>query len=171
MRAVIYADNGRQGAEGLTIIDLLADPGACTRDIPYLQELGMNTLIVREVIPSAQHSICMERLADAGIYVIFDIRGPTSASYILDGLIWTPTDYTLFEYLEALIDMAQEYPNTLGFRVTIRDNDIDHIPEYKSWISHMKEHIQSKGYRRMPIGFLLYPSVSSKAPTPVIVKN
>jgi 1,3-beta-glucanosyltransferase GAS5 len=52
--------------------DPLADVKNCKLNIPYMKELGLNSIRVYTTDNSADHSECMKLLADAGIYLILD---------------------------------------------------------------------------------------------------
>jgi hypothetical protein len=144
----------KSGAGYLSVIDPLFDIMACSRDIHHLQGLGINTIVVRDILTTASHSVCMQLLANAGIYVIFDIIRLTPSSTLQDGVEIIPTDYTTLEYIESVIDMAQEYPNTLGFQVRVDDRNFQ-IPLYKSYLRHAKQYIKNNNYRQIPVGYVL----------------
>ncbi len=70
IRGIEYHDYHKASPSTSTYIDLLADNSVCTRDIPHLLRLGINTLFVTNTDPRQPHSGCMRLLQDAGIYVI-----------------------------------------------------------------------------------------------------
>lgn len=57
-------------SEPTDFIDPLADGPACQRDLPYLQQLGVNTLRVYSVNASLNHDTCMKTFSGAGIYIM-----------------------------------------------------------------------------------------------------
>ena len=52
-------------------IDPLSLPDSCSRDVPYLRQLGVNTIRVYSVNSSLNHDSCMSALSAAGIYTMF----------------------------------------------------------------------------------------------------
>ena len=56
--------------EPSTFIDPLALGDACQRDLPYLQQLGVNVLRVYSVNSSLNHDSCMATFSNAGIYTM-----------------------------------------------------------------------------------------------------
>jgi 1,3-beta-glucanosyltransferase GAS1 len=52
----------------------LSQPDACDRDLPYLKQLGVNTVRIYSVDASANHSHCMSALSQAGIYTLYVYR-------------------------------------------------------------------------------------------------
>src|SRR5258708_22593322 len=75
-------------SEPTTFIDPLANGTACQRDLPYLKQLGVNTVRVYSVNAALNHDTCMQALSGAGIYVMYvTAASPTrtrSLIYILD---------------------------------------------------------------------------------------
>jgi 1,3-beta-glucanosyltransferase GAS1 len=125
--------------------------------LPYLQRLGINTLIITDVNPdpNADKSSCMALLEKAGIYVLILLSGYTPQSYIQNGVGMRPVDYTFFEYITNLADIFSPYANTLGFYVFAKpsyDKRRDKHPSMKSWIVYVKNYIKGKGYRQIPVG-------------------
>lgn len=62
------ADNEFGEPSGFT--DPLAFGDACNRDVPFLKELGVNTVRVYSVDSSLNHDACMSALSGAGIYTM-----------------------------------------------------------------------------------------------------
>lgn len=67
-------------SEPSTFIDPLQDGVACKRDIPFLQQLGVNTIRVYSVNSSLNHDDCMSALSAANIYTMY---GPFHAALSL----------------------------------------------------------------------------------------
>ncbi|KAJ0116638.1 hypothetical protein J7T55_009788 [Diaporthe amygdali] len=137
-------------AEGnqATFIDSLADTASCTRDIPFLQQLGTNTIRVYAIDPTADHQVCMNALADAGIYVIADLSVP-GESIERDNPSWN-TD--LFARYQGVIDNLGQFPNTIGFfagnEVTNNKTNTDASAFIKAAVRDSKAYIQSKNFGR-----------------------
>jgi 1,3-beta-glucanosyltransferase GAS1 len=117
--------------EPSTFIDPLANQTTCQRDLPYLQNLTINTIRVYSVNSSLNHDACMNAFSAAGIYVMcvfievfcspslilshsIDLSLPGSGSIDRDDPAWT-TDL-LDLYLET-INAFSQYPNVLAFNV------------------------------------------------------
>ena len=62
--------------DGKTFTDPLSDFAGCSRDIPYLQQLGTNLVRVYAIDNTADHTQCMNALDESGIYVIADLGEP-----------------------------------------------------------------------------------------------
>ncbi|KAJ4388188.1 hypothetical protein N0V93_008795 [Gnomoniopsis smithogilvyi] len=131
-----------------TFIDSLADTASCTRDIPLLQELGTNTVRVYAIDPTADHSVCMNALDAAGIYVIADLSVP-GESINRDSPAWTTDLYTRYA---GVIDNLGQYQNTLGFfagnEVTNNKTNSNSAAFVKAAVRDMKAYITSKNFGR-----------------------
>lgn len=68
--AVVESDDNAFG-EPSSFFDPLSNGDACSRDLPFLQDLGVNTLRVYSVNSSLDHDACMKTFSDAGIYTMF----------------------------------------------------------------------------------------------------
>jgi hypothetical protein len=137
---------------------MLADPEICARDIPFITQLGINTLDILSIDPKISHTSCMKLLQDAGIYVLIALNGDHSSAPhgFIDGSSRILShDYEMMDYYTSIIDSFQRYPNTLGFFVRIGHKSmsgINTIPTWKATVRNMKEYIATKNYRKIPIG-------------------
>ena len=121
-------------SEPSTFIDPLANATACARDVPFLQQLGVNTIRVYSVNASLNHDSCMQALSGAGIYtmyaVLFELRVPVDfgayTAYSIDltlpvnGSINrdSPTWATnLLDSYITTIDAFSKYDNVLAYNV------------------------------------------------------
>lgn len=134
-------------------MDPLADVKGCKRDIPYLKQLGTNTIRVYALDPTANHDECMSMLADAGIYVIADLSTPTVAINR-----YTPSwNDELYARYVSVVDAMQGYTNMLGFfggnEVTNAPNNTEASAFVKAAVRDTKSYIKSKGYRSIGVGY------------------
>ncbi|KEY70708.1 hypothetical protein S7711_07334 [Stachybotrys chartarum IBT 7711] len=133
--------------------DPLIDTEQCQRDAALMKELGTNTIRVYHVDADADHDGCMSAFADAGIYLTIDLD--TFDTYILpDNLYWNGSQYD--RYVEVM-DTFHDYDNVLGFFVgnenIARMEDSPAAPYLKAAARDMKAYRDSKGYRKIPIGY------------------
>lgn len=107
--------SGSVGAFGepTGFIDPLSSGTNCTRDIPYLKQLGVNTVRVYSVNSSLNHDDCMQALSGANIYTIIDLALPQS-SISRDTPAWS-TDL-LTTYLDT-VSVFSKYDNVLAYNV------------------------------------------------------
>jgi len=97
-----------------TFTDPLADGAGCTRDLPFLQELTVNTVRVYSVNASLDHDSCMSTFSSAGIYAIIDLALPLNGSIDTSSPSWGTN--ILDQYLET-IHVFSKYDNVLAFNV------------------------------------------------------
>lgn len=134
-------------------VDPLAEESVCMRDIPYFQKLGVNTLRVYAIDPNKNHDVCMQALAEAGIYVLLDLSEP-DISIERNNPEW---NIQLWSRYIAVVDAMQKYPNILGFfagnEVTSDETNTEASPFVKAAIRDVKNYINTKGYRKIPVGY------------------
>ncbi|CAA7259990.1 unnamed protein product [Cyclocybe aegerita] len=111
--AVVASDDNPFG-EPSTFIDPLALPDACSRDLPFLQELGVNTIRVYSVNSSLNHDACMNAFSAAGIYTIIDLALPLNGS--IDRLSPSWSTNILDQYIHT-IDTFSKYDNVLAYNI------------------------------------------------------
>lgn len=135
--------------------DPIADAAGCARDITYFQKLGINTIRVYTVDNTANHDSCMKALADAGIYLVLDVNTPLYSLNRADPL---PSYNDVYlQSVFATIDAFQGYSNTLAFfsgNEVINDGPTSSAAPYvKAVTRDMREYINSRGYRAIPVGY------------------
>jgi 1,3-beta-glucanosyltransferase GAS1 len=137
-------------------IDALADASSCDRDIPALQQLGINLVHVYAVDntkPKVAHDECMNLFAAAGIYVIVDLT--TSSTFISrTNPSW---NLDLYNSYTATIDSMAGYSNLLGFfagnGVANGSSTTSSAAAVKGAVRDMKAYIKSKNYRPIGVGY------------------
>ncbi|TXT13593.1 hypothetical protein VHUM_00960 [Vanrija humicola] len=95
-------------------VDPLSSAANCTRDIPHLKDLGVNTIRVYSVNASLNHDSCMSALDEAGIYVLLDVSLPLNGSIDRASPSWTTS--LLNEYTRT-INAFNKYPNVLAYNI------------------------------------------------------
>nr|WOG36244.1 uncharacterized protein [Candida metapsilosis] len=150
IRGVDYQPGGSSELE-----DPLADTDVCERDIPYFKELGLNTIRVYSVDNTKNHDECMDKLAEAGIYVVLDVNTPHSSITRSDAKCSYNTDY-LQEVFASAQTFAQ-YNNTLGFfagNEVINDGpSLEAAPYVKAVVRDLKTFLKNRNYRAIPVGY------------------
>lgn len=153
IRGVAYQRDTSNETSGSTINDPLADYEACSRDIPYLQQLDTNVIRVYAVNATQNHTKCMKALNDAGIYVLADLSAPDDSINRQDPS-WT---VELYDRYKEVIDMFANYTNVLGFfagnEVTNNNTNTDASAFVKAALRDSKKYIKEKGYRAIPVGY------------------
>ncbi|KAL5091795.1 hypothetical protein Trisim1_002608 [Trichoderma cf. simile WF8] len=151
LRGIDYQPGGAAANE-----DPLADPKTCLRDIKNFQDLGVNTIRVYAVDNSKDHDQCMNALADAGIYLVLDVNNP---GYSINRLKPGPSYNTMYlQSVFATVEMFAKYDNTLAFfsgNEVINDEPgtDKSAPYVKAVTRDMKNYINSRGLRKVPVGY------------------
>lgn len=120
-----------------------------------MKTLGTNSIRVYHVVAESNHDGCMTAFADAGIYTWIDLD--TMGTYILaDGNPpqWTSSQYQAYQ---KVMDAFHKYDNVAGFFVgnemLTTGNDSVAAPFIKAAARDMKAYRDSKGYRKIPVGY------------------
>jgi hypothetical protein len=138
-----------------SFVDPLADERACQRDIPYLVNLGINTLVIDGYNADREHQKCMQLLSGAGIYVLVAINGHSEVAYQFNGTVGTPINYVAVNHFFRATDFFRRWNNTLGLMFFIQDLwDLAsfQLPLQKRYLGETKEYMRSRGYRAIPLG-------------------
>ncbi|KAG8942830.1 1,3-beta-glucanosyltransferase gas1, partial [Tulasnella sp. 408] len=127
-------------------VDPLADANGCTRDVPYLQQLGVNTIRVYSVNSALNHDSCMQALESAGIYVILDLALPVNGSIDRASPAWTAN---LLDLYIGTVDAFSKYNNVLAYNVgnevVTAPADTISAPFIKAAARDVKAYLKSKG--------------------------
>jgi hypothetical protein len=129
--------------EPSTFVDPLSDGAGCTRDLPFLQELTVNTVRVYSVNSSLNHDSCMNTFSSAGIYAIIDLALPLNGSIDTDSPSWGTN--LLDQYLET-INAFNKYDNVLAYNVgneVILSGQTDVAPYIKAAARDIKAYLNS----------------------------
>ncbi|KAF9045226.1 glycoside hydrolase family 72 protein [Panaeolus papilionaceus] len=147
-RAVLSGpDNGF--LEPSTFTDPLADGAACQRDLPFLQQLGVNALRIYSVDSTLNHDQCMSTFSGAGIYTILDLGLPNNGSIDRTGPTWTTN--LLNEYTST-ISTFEKYDNVLAYNVgneVVETTTVPSAPFVKAAARDIKAFLKSKGSNRL----------------------
>ncbi|KAI3404943.2 hypothetical protein KGF56_002272 [Candida oxycetoniae] len=158
IKGIAYQKSRQEGevydtSKETNYIDPLANPFTCLRDLEHLKELGVNVVRIYQINPLANHDVCMNAFANAGIYILADLSEPYN-SIRRDFPHW---DTELYFRYRQVIDSMQRYTNVLGFfagnEVANSQSNIDSAPFVRAAIRDCKKYIASKGYRKIPVGY------------------
>jgi len=139
---VASADNAF--GEPSSFIDPLADGAACERDLPYLNQLTVNTIRAYSVNSSLNHDACMSAFSGAGIYTIIDLALPLNGSLDRTSPSWSTN---LLDQYIATIDAFSKYDNVLAYNVgneVVLGNGTDSTPYIKAAARDIKAYLTSK---------------------------
>lgn len=138
------------------LFDPLSDPEICERDIAYFQELGINTIRIYSIDNAGDHRECMQKLEEAGIYVVLDVNIPKALIARDDGAECSYNTMYLNEVL-ATVRIMSQYNNTLGFfagNEVINDDSTTPAAAYvKAVVRDIKTFQRHTGLRLIPVGY------------------
>ncbi|EJD04270.1 glycoside hydrolase family 72 protein [Fomitiporia mediterranea MF3/22] len=144
-QGVVNTDPNAPFSEPSTFIDPLSDGSACSRDLPFLQQLGVNTIRVYSVNSSLNHDACMSALSGAGIYTIIDLSLPLNGSIDRSSPAWTTN---LLDLYIGTIDAFAKYDNVLAYNVgnevITSANETATAPFIKAAARDIKAYLKSK---------------------------
>lgn len=151
MRGIDYQPGGAAAN-----IDPLADTKICLRDIKEFKDLGINTIRVYSVDNSADHDKCMSALEEAGIYLVLDVNNPKYSINRADPHISYNAKY--LQSVFATVEAFAKYDNVAAFfsgnEVINDEKDTDKAAPYvKAVTRDMKNYINSRGLRKIPVGY------------------
>lgn len=126
------------------------------RDVPYLQELGVNTVRLYNIDPRKSHEKFMNKMNENGIYVLVPLT-TMEGSGVLDAGIPSPGCYTSSLLISAkkIVNQFAKYDNTLAFvaanevgnKILRKDgnktNAFDAIPCVKALVRDIKAYMRS----------------------------
>ncbi|QUC23230.1 uncharacterized protein UV8b_07471 [Ustilaginoidea virens] len=151
VRGIDYQPGGSSANE-----DPLGDTDVCLRDIAKFKDLGVNTIRVYAVDNSLNHDKCMQALQDAGIYLVLDVNNP---KYSINRAEPGPSyNAKYLQSVFATVEQFAAYPNTLAFfsgnEVINDEKGTDKAAPYvKAVTRDMKNYMNSRGLRRVPVGY------------------
>lgn len=150
MRGLDYQPGGSSKLE-----DPIATEADCKRDIAKFVELGINTVRIYSVDNSKPHDVCMNLLAEAGIYLVLDVNTP---KYSINRANPHPSYNAVYlQNVFATVDAFSKYDNTLAYfsgnEVIDDDATTNCAPYVKAVTRDIRQYIGSRGYRQIPVGY------------------
>lgn len=150
IRGVDYQPGGSSST-----VDPLSNQAACDRDIPYFQQLGINTIRVYQIDNSLNHDYCMNLLSKAGIYLVLDVNTAKNSLNRIDASGSYNAVY--LQHVFATIDVFKGYTNTMAFfagnEVINDDLNVPVANWVKAVVRDMKEYITAQSSRYIPTGY------------------
>jgi hypothetical protein len=136
--------------------DPLTNGTVCLRDAAVLQRLGVNTIRVYNLDPTANHDDCASIFNAAGIYMVLDVNSPFESIHRNN-----PGPSYTASYLSrvfAMVENFKNYPNTLAFfSGNELINDVataDNNPPYIRAVTRdLKQYIKAQSSRPIPVGY------------------
>ena len=139
--------------------DILSDPTVCQRDVSSFQDLGVNTVVVRDLDSKQDHGPCLQVLEDNGIYVIVSL--PTVAYQVTSVTsAWT---LEMFQDFTDIVDELSSHLNVLAYYAATESIDTPVFgggqyrglqgPYTKAIIRDIRAYMQQRNYRSVPMGY------------------
>jgi len=156
MVGVDYQIGGSSAYKPASKEDPLTNPVACLRDAALLQRLGVNTIRVYNLDPTANHDECASIFNAAGIYMALDVNSPFESIH-LDNPAPSYTKGYLSRVF-AMVENFKSYPNTLlFFSANELVNDVKtakpNPPFIRAVTRDVKQYIKNHGGRPIPVGY------------------
>ncbi|KAF2787596.1 glycoside hydrolase family 72 protein [Melanomma pulvis-pyrius CBS 109.77] len=153
---VDYQIGGESGYKPATRQDPLTDGTVCLRDAAVLQRLGVNTIRVYNLDPTANHDDCASIFNAAGIYMVLDVNSPFESIHRLDPKPSYTTAY--LTRIFSMVEAFKNYPNTLAFfSGNELINDVDtaeaNPPYIRAVTRDLKQYIAKNSDRPIPVGY------------------
>lgn len=152
---VDYQPGGSSGFNGSA--DPLSDKDACLRDAALLQYLGVNSIRVYNLAPSANHDECASIFNAAGIYMILDVNSPLDNGYMNRAAPWESYNPQYMHQVFGVIEAFKNYPNTAGFfsgNEIINEDSVEQAPQYIRAVQRdMHDYISKNSERTIPVGY------------------
>ncbi|KAL5118798.1 hypothetical protein ACEQ8H_003301 [Pleosporales sp. CAS-2024a] len=133
--------------------DPLVTSSQCSLDAALMKSIGVNSIRVYHVDPTANHDACMQTFSDAGIYIWVDLD--TFSTQIHEGAPqWDTSQRDAFA---KVMDAFHSYDNLAGFfvgneAITSAKGSVT-APYVKAAAHDMKAYRDSMNYRNIPIGY------------------
>ncbi|CAK5281101.1 unnamed protein product [Mycena citricolor] len=112
-----------------TFVDQLANSAGCTRDLPFLQQLGVNAIRAYSVDSTLDHDSCMNALSAAGIYYIDTInvfsKYDNILAYNIGNEVVTASATAAAPFLKAAARDTKAYLASIGSSALVGYADID----------------------------------------------
>ncbi|KAL9084987.1 MAG: hypothetical protein Q9159_004953 [Coniocarpon cinnabarinum] len=148
-----YQPGGSSGFTGNG--DPLSDADACLRDAALMQQLGINTIRVYNLDPTADHDQCVSIFNSVGIYMILDVNSPFDGGSINADEPGPSYDTEYVNRTFLMIDAFREYPNLIGFfgANELINNDKNAGPNPPYIRRDMKQYMSARGGRPLYVGY------------------
>jgi len=153
---VAYQPGGSSGASATA--DPLSDPAACLRDAALMQALGINTIRVYNLSPTANHDECASIFDSVGIYMLLDVNSPLEGQYLNRADPQGSYNTAYLTHVFSVIEAFKDYPNLLGFNsgneIINTAGTAKKTPPYIRAVQRdMKNYIANHADRTIPVGY------------------
>lgn len=81
-----------------------------------MQQLGVNTIRVYNLDPTASHDECASIFNAVGIYMLLDVNSPLGGESLVPGAqLASSYNANYLQHIFAVVEAFKDYDNTLGF--------------------------------------------------------
>ncbi|OKL59355.1 1,3-beta-glucanosyltransferase gel2 [Talaromyces atroroseus] len=155
MIGVDYQPGGSSGFKGTS--DPLSDPASCLRDAAIMQYLGINSIRVYNLAPSANHDECVSIFNAAGIYLVLDVNSPLENGSLNRAAPWESYNDIYMQQVFGIIESFKNFPNVAGFfsgNEVINQDSTEDVPNYIRAVQRdMNDYIAKNSNRTIPVGY------------------